>query len=145
MASLSGLVTVTVPPLVVSMTVNVPVRIRPRTLTVPSRSNRTVASSACPPPHVAPTVYPPRPRSPCTCPLGQADGSAGRTCSSPLWLCSSISAMPEVAPKLPSIWNGGCRSNMFGASRAVRDQQADEVVRAGALLQPRPVVDLPGE
>jgi len=30
------------------------------------------------------------------------------------WLCISISAMPDVAPKLPSIWNGGCASNRFG-------------------------------
>ena len=30
------------------------------------------------------------------------------------WLCSNISAMPAVQPKLPSIWNGGWASNMFG-------------------------------
>jgi hypothetical protein len=30
------------------------------------------------------------------------------------WLCRSISVMPEVAPKLPSIWNGGWELKRFG-------------------------------
>lgn len=30
------------------------------------------------------------------------------------WLCSSISAMPEAAPKFPSIWNGGWVSQRLG-------------------------------
>ena len=51
-------------------------------------------------------------------PLGHADGSAGSRWISPAWLCSSISAMPAVAPKLPSIWNGGCASNRFGVDAA---------------------------
>ena len=44
----------------------------------------------------------------------QAFGKAGSNSSSPSPLCNSISAMPAVPPKLPSIWNGGCASNMFG-------------------------------
>ncbi len=31
------------------------------------------------------------------------------------WLCKSISAMPEVPPKLPSIWNGLCVSKRLGS------------------------------
>ncbi len=105
-------------PRVVSRSRKRPANSAARSATDPRRSAVMSSSSACPSLQSAPTVYPPRPRRPDTRPVGQADGRAGRTCSSPLWLCSSISAMPEVAPKLPSIWNGGCRSNMFGASRA---------------------------
>ena len=47
-------------------------------------------------------------------PLGQAWGRVGKSSISPAWLCSSISAMPDAPPKLPSIWNGGCASNMLG-------------------------------
>src|SRR2546421_102777 len=68
--------------------------------------------------HAISTTNPPRARSPFTDPFGQAEGRAGSTCRSPVWLCSSISAMPDVAPKLPSIWKGGCKSNRFGAVRS---------------------------
>ena len=37
-------------------------------------------------------------------------GIAGSSLITSSWLCSSISAIPEVKPKLPSIWNGGCAS-----------------------------------
>jgi hypothetical protein len=41
----------------------------------------TVKAARAPPLlHVTPTVYPPRPRSPATLPVGQAGGSAGSTC-----------------------------------------------------------------
>src|SRR5690606_15557871 len=61
------------------------------------------------------TVTPPRARSPVTDPAGQAAGNAGSRCSSPPCDWSSISAMPAVAPKLPSIWNGGCVLHRFGS------------------------------
>ena len=48
--------------------------------------------------------------APRTLPFGHAFGSAGRRCISPAWLWRSISIMPAVTPKLPSIWNGGCAS-----------------------------------
>ena len=60
------------------------------------------------------TVRSPRARSPRTEPSGQAAaGRAGRR-APPRWLCSSISAIPAVAPKLPSIWNGGWVSHRLG-------------------------------
>ncbi|RAO31450.1 hypothetical protein PSN13_04013 [Micromonospora saelicesensis] len=61
--------------------------------------------------HSVSTVTLPRARRPLTEPVGQAAGTAGSTSTTPFWLCSSISAIPAVAPKLPSIWNGGWVSN----------------------------------
>ena len=43
-----------------------------------------------------------RARNPRTLPAGQTEGSAGRRWIM-TWLCKSISVMPAVAPKLPSI------------------------------------------
>ena len=57
---------------------------------------------------------PPRARTPCSAPCGQAVGSAGSRWISPPQDCTSISRMPAAPPKLPSIWNGGCASNMLG-------------------------------
>ena len=90
----------------------------------------SVAFTSLPSFHSISTPIPPRARSPVTLPDGKAEGSAGSrlmNAASPActgvrlvgvaygsWLCSSISAMPAVAPKLPSIWNGGCASNRFG-------------------------------
>ena len=57
---------------------------------------------------------PPRQRRPLTVPwLFHTVGSAGSRCTQPSWLCTSISAMPAQQPKLPSIWNGGCASNIL--------------------------------
>ena len=47
-------------------------------------------------------------------PVDQAIGNAGKSSISSRLDCSSISAMPAVPPKFPSIWNGGCASNMLG-------------------------------
>jgi hypothetical protein len=49
------------------------------------------------------TMKLPRATSPLTLPVGTARGRAGRRWTT-LWLWSSISAMPDVKPKLPSIW-----------------------------------------
>ena len=70
--------------------------------------DRIVALASLPSFHAMSTANPPRARKPLTLPVGQAFGSAGSNSISPAWLCSSISAMPAVPPKLPSIWNGGC-------------------------------------
>ena len=50
---------------------------------------------------------PSRARRPVTRPLDRTRGSARRSAISPSWLCRSISAMPAVTPKLPSICIGG--------------------------------------
>ena len=64
--------------------------------------------------HSMSTRLPPRVRRPHTRPCVQDEGSAGSTFSVPSGaVCSSISAMPAHAPKLPSIWNGGCASKRF--------------------------------
>ena len=89
-------------------------------------------------------------------PVGHAVGSAGSRWISPAWLCTSISSMPAVTPKLPSIWNGGCASNRFGvhaaAAAIVRIRCVDQLQqvrqqreRVVAVEQARPVIDLPGQ
>ena len=67
-----------------------------------------------PPFHATSTSKPPRARSPVTDPAGHALGNAGRNSISPLWLCTSISAIAAAPPKFPSIWNGGWASNISG-------------------------------
>ena len=52
----------------------------------------------------------PRATSPLTLPDAHASGSAGSILIYPMLLCRSISATPDVIPKFPSIWNGGCVS-----------------------------------
>ena len=59
-------------------------------------------------------------------PLGQAAGSAGAD-QAPSWLCSSISAIPAVPPKLPSIWNGRVDIEQVWAGR-LREQDPQAVV-----------------
>ena len=57
---------------------------------------------------------PPRQRKPLTLPVCHSSGNAGSKCMYPVWLCTSISAMPAAQPKLPSIWKGGCASKRLG-------------------------------
>src|SRR5690554_276044 len=64
--------------------------------------------------HVASTSKLPRALIPLKLPLAHASGSDGNTSMYPPWLCSSISVIPAVDPKLPSIWNGGWVSNRLG-------------------------------
>ena len=52
----------------------------------------------------------PRAVSPLNEPSFHASGRAGRTCIYPSWLCSNISAIPAVPPKLASIWKGERRT-----------------------------------
>jgi hypothetical protein len=63
------------------------------------------------------TSKPPRARKPFDLPVRPGRGSAGSSTISPPCDCSSISAMAAVAPKLPSIWNGGCASSMLDRCR----------------------------
>jgi hypothetical protein len=49
--------------------------------------------------------------------------------------------MPLVAPKLPSIWNGGWASNRFGE----REQIVEHAMGPVAVAEPGPQIDLPGE
>ena len=72
------------------------------------------AETARPFSHVMSTSSPPLAQRPRTEPAGHTGGSAGSNCTVPAWLWSSISAMPEVAPKLPSIWKGGWASKRLG-------------------------------
>src|SRR5512140_3297137 len=53
--------------------------------------------------HSMSTVKPPRARRPLTDPEDHALGSAGSILMVSSWLCSSISAMAAVTPRLPSI------------------------------------------
>lgn len=76
---------------------------------------RIVALASFPFFHEMSTSKPPRAHSPFTLPVGQAFGSAGIRFISPECDCKSISAIPDVPPKLPSIWNGGQVSNMLGS------------------------------
>ena len=46
-------------------------------------------------------------------PVFQTSGKQGSISMYPLFDCNNISAMPEVAPKFPSIWNGGGGSHKF--------------------------------
>lgn len=66
------------------------------------------------PSHAISTVIAPRAIRPCTEPRFHFGDTAGRITSSSPWLCSSISAIPAVNPRFPSIWNGGCAQNRFG-------------------------------
>lgn len=52
------------------------------------------------------TIRPPLALNPVTLPSVQQAGRAGSRRIYPLWLCSSISEIPAVIPRLPSIWNG---------------------------------------
>ena len=70
----------------------------------------TVMRVAFPAFHVMSTVKLPTAFKPVMWPVFQAAGRAGSTWRVSVWLCSNISAMPEQAPKLPSIWNGACES-----------------------------------
>ena len=76
-----------------------------------------VVSVSLPSAQLRSTVAAPRMRSPRTRPFGQDGGSAGRSRSIERWLCTSISAIPAVYPRLPSIWKirGGCNPSRFGA------------------------------
>jgi len=74
-----------------------------RNTCVPLTSGRNRTSVARPPCHAMSISSAPRTRRPVTRPLGHARGSAGSSAISPAWLCTSISAIAAVAPKLPSI------------------------------------------
>ncbi|KAK5635508.1 hypothetical protein RRF57_011220 [Xylaria bambusicola] len=63
----------------------------------------TVAVLKLPFAHWVSTIKPPRAVSPFKLPVGIALGRAGRMWM-PAWLCNSISVIPLVKPKLPSIW-----------------------------------------
>ena len=77
---------------------------------VPAVSTAPVNVERC---HVISTVTSPRALSPVTLPASQSAGIAARRSMESPWLWSSISVIPAVAPKLPSIWNGGWVSNRF--------------------------------
>ncbi len=67
------------------------------------------------------TVNPPRARSPRTLPEDHSEGSAGRRWMTSSWDCSSISAMPAVAPKLPSTCSAWPQSeNRLGSDESTR-------------------------
>ena len=74
----------------------------------------SVAETTLPSFHSMDTSMPVRVRSPLTLPDDQAAGSAGRRMISSGVDWSSISAIPALPPKLPSIWKGVCASNRFG-------------------------------
>ncbi len=84
-----------------------------RTLIWPVFPGCRVIVRAAPPDHATSTVTSPRARRPVTEPDFHTAGSAGSTSMVSCWLWSSISAIPEVAPKFPSIWNGGWVSHRF--------------------------------
>lgn len=74
----------------------------------------TVTSVGLPPLHFMSTEAPPRTLKPCRLPSVHYEGRAGSRLMKPSWLCTSISAMPDVPPQLPSIWKGGCEQNRLG-------------------------------
>ena len=55
----------------------------------------------------AETSNPPRASRPFTLPSFHWGNTAGRMEISPAWDWTSVSQMPAVMPRLPSIWNGG--------------------------------------
>ena len=69
---------------------------------------------------------PPRQRNPFTDPRAHTSGSAGKRCTAPAWLCTNISAIPAVQPKLPSIWKGGWAS----IARGTNPQEGAALARA---------------
>ena len=69
----------------------------------PDNAGRRVAPIGCPRTTRYRPSTPPRARNPATLPSAMRAGSAGRKSIPPSWLCSSISAMAAVPPKLPSI------------------------------------------
>lgn len=74
-----------------------------RSVAVAPAGPRTDTDSSLPAAQLDQQVCPPRARSPRTDPAAQFEGSAGKRWITPAWLCRSISAIPAVAPKLPSI------------------------------------------
>lgn len=69
----------------------------------PSTRGRSVTRSRTPERQARSTPQLPLARSPAMLPLGQACGSAGSRSMACPRLCISISTMPAVPPKLPSI------------------------------------------
>src|ERR1035437_1372248 len=74
-----------------------------RTLCRPATGDRRTTRNALPSFQSISTSTAARAWSPFTEPVGHVFGSAGRMPISPAWLWSSISAMPAVPPKFPSI------------------------------------------
>ena len=81
----------------------------------PPRRDRTRAWRSVPASQAMSTSKPPRARSPLTEPRGHAAAGPAAGARRRAWLCRSISAMPAVPPKLPSIWNGGWVSKRLGS------------------------------
>ena len=70
-------------------------------------SGTIVADWRTPPFQTISTVKPPLARKPLTSPSAHSEGKAGSRWISPACDWRSISAIPAVPPKFPSIWNGG--------------------------------------
>ena len=110
---------------------------------------RSTAEAARPSRQVMSTSRPPPARRPLHFSVLPNVGQRRQQVDVPFWLCSSISVMPEAPPKLPSIWNGGWVSNIFGMvllainSLSIRKAWSPSNSRAQkltfhALLQPVP-------